>query len=63
MKKIVKRIPARTEVLWACGKCRARYNTKKMALECESKPVEKQKFKIGKRVAWCEQKYCSACGK
>ena len=53
MKKIVKKT-----TLWRSSVCGTDYQNKSVAKECESKPIEQKKFKVGDRVISMEPRVC-----
>ncbi len=60
MKKIIKRVPSRTSTTYQCGKCKTKYRSEKKALQCESQTTEEKLFKLGDRVTWREQRFCTS---
>lgn len=58
MKKILKKT-----TLWQCSTCGTDYKKKSDAKECENRPVEQQKFKVGDRVTnSMEPRICAVAG-
>lgn len=47
MKKIVKKIPARTVISYQCKVCKTKYGTAERAEKCEARVLEEKRFKIG----------------
>ena len=62
MRKIVRRVPARTSVVFECGVCKTRHRSKKAAQECEARPTEAQEFKTGDVVRALEKRRCGDFG-
>ncbi len=59
MKKIVKKIPARTSVTYQCETCKTKYRTAEKAKECENRILEEKIFKIGDEIIIIPARACS----
>ncbi len=63
MRTITRKIPARTSIIYQCGKCKSRYKSKEKALKCEARPAEPKLFRLGDLVKWREQYHCDRYNK
>ncbi len=58
MRKIVKKIPARTVIKYQCKVCGMKYKTSAAAKKCEARILENKKAKIGDRVHVYQTREC-----
>jgi len=59
MKKIVKKIPARTSIQYQCEICGTKYRKAAAAKKCEARILEEKKFKVGDKVLIIPARACS----